>query len=42
MMQMIARLARTTALPVFLQKIKSGNVMVVGHFGSGGCEIIEF
>lgn len=39
-MQVIDRLARTTALPVLLQKIKSGDVMVEGSFGSGDCEII--
>lgn len=44
-MQVIDRLARTTALPVLIQKIKSGDVgdvMVEGSFGHGDCEIIEF
>lgn len=41
-MQAIDRLARTTALLVLLEKIKSVDVMVEDSFGSGDSEIIEF
>lgn len=41
-MRVIERLARTTALLVLLEKIKSVDVMVEDSFGSGNSEIIEF